>query len=327
MKVWYDACTGKHMRYGVALARHLRRSGHEVILTTREHPDTLGLAKKLCENPTIVGRYNPASLSTRLEESANRMLQFSKLFKDNVPDVAVGSQSVELCRIAFGLGIPIILTADTAYAEAANRLTIPLSNVLVTSKGIPANIFRKYGSRKIVQFDGVDEVAWIRGFKPEAECEFAKPLIVVRQKETKASYANLEGDVTERLAGELTALGNVLFLSRYERKERQGLIRPKEYVDSAELVSHADLVVGVGGTVAREAALQGIPTLVVSEFGRIHVNEYLSRKGFPLFIVHASQVMKRAKRCLGRKWDLKEKLASLENPLDILEKIIREKSW
>ena len=327
MKVWYDACTGKHMRYGVALARRLRKSGHEVILTTREHLDTLGLAKKLGENPIVVGKYNPASLSTRLEESTNRMLQFSKLFKDNAPDVAVGSQSVELCRIAFGLHIPIILTADTAYADAANRLTIPLSNVLVTSKGIPESVFRKYGPRKIVQFDGVDEVAWVRGFESQEECEFAKPLIVVRQKETRASYSSLEGDVTEKLAGELTALGNVLFLSRYEIEERQGLIRPKGYIDSVELVSHADLVVGVGGTIAREAALQGIPTLVVSEFGRIHVNEYLSRKGFPLFIVHASQLMKRARNCLGRKWNVKEKLASLENPLDILERIIREKSW
>ena len=45
MRVWYDACTGKHMRYGSALAKRLRSRGYEVVLTTREHPDTVGVAK------------------------------------------------------------------------------------------------------------------------------------------------------------------------------------------------------------------------------------------------------------------------------------------
>ena len=47
MRIWYDACTGKHIRYGTAIAKRLRTLGHEVILTTREHPDTLSLAKIL----------------------------------------------------------------------------------------------------------------------------------------------------------------------------------------------------------------------------------------------------------------------------------------
>ena len=113
MKIWYDACTGKHMRYGAAIAKRLRQSGHEVILTTREHPDTLALAHILGEKPTVVGKYQPSTLSSRLEESSKRIIQFSKMFKDEPPDIAIAHQSVELCRTAFGLGIPIILTADT----------------------------------------------------------------------------------------------------------------------------------------------------------------------------------------------------------------------
>ena len=62
MKIWYDACTGKHMRYGAAIAKRLRKSGHEVIFTTREHPDTLALARILGENPIVVGKYSPQSL-------------------------------------------------------------------------------------------------------------------------------------------------------------------------------------------------------------------------------------------------------------------------
>ena len=106
MRIWYDACTGKHMRYGAAIAKRLRKSGHEVIFTTREHPDTLALAHILGETPIVVGKYSPATLFSRLEESAARIIKFSKLFRDNPPEIAIAHQSVELCRTAFGLLLP-----------------------------------------------------------------------------------------------------------------------------------------------------------------------------------------------------------------------------
>jgi len=324
MKIWYDACTGKHVRYGTAIAKQLRKFGHEVVFTIREHPDTLALAKILGETPVIVGRYSPASLFTRLEESANRMLHFTKLFKNNAPDIAISHQSVDLCRVAFGLNIPIILTADTPYAEAVNKLTIPLADTLVVSKAIPQHVFKRYGTKKINQFNGVDEVAWMQNFKPSQKYEFAKPLIIVRQMEAKASYALGRVDVTEKLAQKLKTLGNVLFISRYNAQERKGLLSTKSFVDTAELVASADLVVGMGGTIVREAALQGIPSIVL-ELGRTYVNEYLAQRGFPLFMVKASRVLATARKHLGEKWDVKDKLSKLENPVDVIQTIIEEK--
>jgi hypothetical protein len=124
------------------------------------------------------------------------------------------------------------------------------------------------------------------------------------------------------LAKRLASLGNVLFLPRYKRKPMKNLIIPKEFVDSASLVSKADLVISAGGTIAREAALQGIPTIVISPFGKLYVNEYLSKKGFPIFTVPADKALSYAKRLLGKIWDVKDKLEKLENPIDIIERII-----
>jgi hypothetical protein len=327
MKIWYDACTGKHIRYGVAIAKRLRRLGHEVILTTRKHPDTLELAKILNEKFISIGEYEPATLFTRLEESARRILKLSKMLENNTPDVAISHQSVDLCRVAFGLNIPIILTADTPHATAVNKLTIPLANTLVISEAIPKRFFKNYGTPKIFQFKGVDEVAWIKHFQPSKDFEIKKPLIVVRQMETKASYALGKPDITEKIAQKLTSLGNVLFLPRYTKSEKRGLMTTKEFVDSATLVANADLVVSIGGTIAREAALQGVPSIAISEFGQTHVNKYLSEKGFPLFIINTSKVLTTAKKHLGKKWDVKEKLAKLENPVDTIEKVITEKHF
>jgi predicted glycosyltransferase len=325
MKIWYDACTGKHVRYGVAIAKRLRSLGHEVILTTRKHPDTLPLAEFLKEKFIVVGRYDPKSLLTRLKEGTRRQLLFCKIFEKNTPDIAISHGSVDQCRVAFGLGKPIICTLDTPYAEAVNRLTLPLSDYIIASKAIPKKVLQAYNVKgEIIRFDGVDEVAWIKGFKPLVRYDFGRPLIVMREVEERASYAKKKfPSVT--LAKKLTRVGKVVFLSRYRQRAIKGLIVPDSFVDSASLVAQADLFVGVGGTITREAVLQGIPAITVDIFREQYVNYYLATKGFPIFKVKMSEVLGLARKLVGKQWDVKDILDKLENPVDVIERVLRER--
>jgi len=325
MRIWYDACTGKHVRYGHAIAQHLRKLGHHMVLTTREHPDTINVMKILGERFEIIGKYDPTSLVSRFRASIERELRFYEMFKDDKPHVAISHGSVELCRTAFGLGVQIICTGDTTYTKA-NWLIVPLADTLIISKAIPKRLYQRYGARNIVQFDGVDEVAWVHPLKREEGEKYEHPLIVVRQSEFKASY--MKGtDVTVDIAKKLTSLGNVVFLPRYKKEKIEGLTVPERFVDSLSLVKEADLVIGVGGTIAREAALQGTPSIVVPILGWAHVNDYVSRKGFPLFKVEPPDILKYAKKHLGRHVDTSEMLAELENPVDVIETLIEEKAY
>lgn len=325
MKIWYDACTGKHVRYGHAIAKRLRKLGHHMILTTREHLDTLNVMKTLGEQFRIIGKYDPTSLASRFRASMERELRFYEMFKDDKPDVAISHGSVELCRTAYGLGIPNICTGDTTYTKA-NRLIVPLADILIISKAIPKRLYQRYGAKNIVQFEGVDEVAWICPLKQEETEKYGHPLILVRQSEFKASY--MKGmDVMVDIAKKLTQLGNVLFLPRYKKQRIEGVMVPEGFVDSLSLVREADLAVGVGGTIAREAALQGTPSIVVPILGWAHVNDYVARKGFPLFKVELPDILNYAKKHLGRHIDTNEMLAELENPVDVIETLMEEKAY
>ncbi|MEM2342393.1 MAG: DUF354 domain-containing protein [Candidatus Bathyarchaeia archaeon] len=324
MRIWYDAGTGKHIRYGVAIGKRMRSLGHEFILTTRKHPDTLPLARFLGEDPIIVGRYAPESRLSRLRESLRRQIAFCRLFGDNPPDLAIMHVSVECARVAFGLRVPLISTFDTVHAEAQNRLTLPLVDVVIASRAIPEHVIYSYGARKVIQFDGVDEVAWMRDFKPPAAFDFKRPFIVVRQSEVKAAYAEGIVDVTEKIAEKLTLLGEVIYLTRYERRPRKRLIIPRRFIDSASLAAQADLVVSVGGTISREAALAGTPSIVINIFGKIHVNKYLADKGFPIFTVKPEDVTEYAKKYLGKRFDVKDPLRSLEDPVSVIERLVEK---
>jgi len=319
MRVWYDACTGKQVRYAVAVARKMRAAGHECIFTTREHPDTVPLAKVLGEEPIVVGKYAPTSLSSRLEESAERIIQFSRMFKDKKPDVAIAHQSVELCRTAFGLGIPIITTADTPYAYAVNRLTIPFAHTVIVSEALPKRFTNSNCANNVVVFKGVDEVAWIAGFKPK-RITMKRPLIVMRQIENRAVYAKEKQDNVKSLAEKLGELGNVRVIERYNQ-DGTAFLGKTNFDDSADLVANADLVVSYGGTITREAALQGVASIGISDMAKTYVNSYLAKKGFPLYATTEDKVLELANRFLGKRFDVGDKLASLENPVDIIVKV------
>ncbi len=322
MKIWYDALTGKHMRYGIAVAEELRRIGNEVTVTTRRHPDSLGLADLLNESVVPVGKYDPKSLFTRLLQGTRRQLVFCRMLKKDMPDLAVSHGSVDQCRVAFGLGIPIVTTLDTPYAEAVHRLTLPLSDFIVTSKSIPNKIIRAYCvGGEIVNFNGVDECAWIQDFIPTVEYDFGRPLIVVRQFEAKATYARQETDLTS-LARKLSGWGKVVFLARYSRRKIKGLVVPKGFVDSASLLGRADLFVGAGGTMTREAAMQGTPAIIVETGLEQHVNNYLIQKKFPIFKAKMAEIPELSERLVGTKFEVKKTLAQLENPVRAIADIV-----
>lgn len=321
MRVWYDACTGKHTRYGSAIGKEIRKRGHTYIFTTREHPDTLPLMKVLGEKPLVIGKYNPGTLASRLKESAERIIEFSKLFEKNKPDVAIAHQSVELCRTAFGLGIPIILTADTPHALEVNRLTIPFAHTVVVSEALPKSFTKTYCAQRIMPFKGVDEVAWIQGFKPTRMPTLKKPLIVLRQIENKAAYAKGQADNAKTLAEKLGELGNVHLLERYNGGA-EAHMQKAAFEDSASLVANADLVVSYGGTISREAALQGVPSIAIGDMADTYVNTYLAKKDFPLFITTEDKVLGLAKKYLGKHFDVTAKLADLENPVKVIADLV-----
>ena len=69
-----------------------------------------------------------------------------------------------------------------------------------------------------------------------------------------------------------------------------------DFEDSANLIANAELVVSYGGTISREAALQGVPSIAISNMAKTYVNTYVVKKGFPLFISSELRVLGLAKK-------------------------------
>jgi predicted glycosyltransferase len=193
---------------------------------------------------------------------------------------------------------------------------------VVVPDALPKKFAKQYCAKNTETFNGVDEVAWIKDFKPLKISNFKKPLIVVRQVESKAAYAGGKKDITQEVFKKLAKLGSIHYVERYN-SQGETFGSKSGFVDSASLVANADLVITYGGTVSREAALQGVPSIAISDMARTYVNTYLSKNGFPLFLTTERKLLTYAEKYIGKKFDVRDKLMQLENPVDVIESVVK----
>jgi uncharacterized protein VirK/YbjX len=55
---------------------------------------------------------------------------------------------------------------------------------------------------------------------------------------------------------------------------------------------------------------------------KTYVNKYLAQKGFPLFKTSEQGMLSLARKYLSKRFDVESKLAALENPVDVIEKVV-----
>ncbi|MCX8150046.1 MAG: DUF354 domain-containing protein [Candidatus Bathyarchaeota archaeon] len=333
--IWLDTVTPK-----ISIAIHsllplLHAKGYSTLVTAKKQTQTTDLLDTLKVPYYKIGEYGETP-KEKLVTEQKRTLEFVELFDQvGTPKVLWTHGDVSAIRTAFGLKIPIVYANDTVFAYHVAKLAAPLVDWLVTPRCFGKS-WTKFGVSKsrIVQYDGLEEVAWMNAnFEKPAfleELKNKKPTILFRDAEYQASYCGEVKIDAQKLVQELTKLGTVVYLPRYEQEKQKlkGLNNiwvPPKPVLTAQLLPYIDLMVGSGGTACRETALAGIPTINF-HFWDVQAR-YLYKKGFPLQIIrNQNRIVKTSKTILQnpKKYhiDTKSALAKLESPLSYWTKCI-----
>jgi len=333
--VWLDTVTPKISIAIHSLLPTLHKKGYSTLVTAKKQTQTTDLLDALKVPYYKIGDYGETP-KEKLVAEQKRTLEFVELFdKVGTPKVLWTHGDVSAIRTAFGLKIPIVYANDTVFAYHVAKLAAPLVDWLVTPKCFGKS-WTKFGISKnrIVQYDGLEEVAWLdTKFEKPAfleELKNKKPTILFRDAEYQASYCGEVKVDAQKLLQELTKLGKVVYLPRYE-EEKQRLVdlnniwTPPRPVLTAQLLPYIDLMVGSGGTACRETALAGIPTINF-HFWDVQAR-YLYTKGFPLQIIrNVNRIVKTARNILQNpekhRLDTKTMIAKLESPLPCWNKHI-----
>lgn len=334
--IWLDTVTPKISIAINSLLPVLHKKGYSTLVTAKRQTQTIDMLKALKVPYEEIGDYGE-NLREKLIVEQKRTLEFVELFdKVGYPKVLWTHGDVSAIRTAFGLGIPIVYANDTVFAYAVARLACPLVDWLVTPVSFGKS-WSKFGISKsrIIHYDGLEEVAWLKDTTFEQpkfleELKTKKPVILFRDAEYQAVYCKDVKVDSQKLLEDLTKLGTVVALPRYEKeKERfKGLdniwLSPQPVL-TAQLIPYIDLVVGSGGTACRETALMGIPTINF-HFWDVQAR-YLHKKGFPIQIIkNNAKIIKSAQKILENparyKMDTKTALSKIESPIPTWTKYI-----
>jgi predicted glycosyltransferase len=352
MTFWLDIMTPKQVWLFESIAKSLESKGHKTLVTTRVHDVVVDLLKSKGIAYHLAGKYGGETLEGKLRASTERITKLTDYISpiSRQIDFSVHFSSPEAARVAFGLGIRSICLNDTPHSTAVCKLTFPFSDQVVTPACIDPEKLIALGASKesINQYDGVDEVAWIPGLKPDPSVldglnlSRSRPIVVIRPEEAKAAYLRDFKDINAmKFQAAPLVLGildrfpdaQIVVLPRYEDqraailKQFRGKVTvPRQVINGPSLLALSTLSISGGGTMSWESALMGVPS--ISHFPiEMDVERYLTAKGFPIY--YSPKIDKVTDHALAvladpdkYRVDTKDLTRDMESPIDAINRII-----
>jgi len=324
MKVWIDLSNAPHAQLFKSLIKDLRKE-HEVLVTARKY----GFLEDLCElynlQARIIGAHAGRCLPEKLEASTTRVKELTALVKKEKPDVLVCKYSIEGMRVAYGLGIKSIFLLDNEHGFAMNNLCAPLATNIVIPEVLKETFQEQFGNRDMTTFKGIFETAHLRGFNPDKSVldklgANGHNILTVRTGPLEAHYFNNNG----------SSLGNFVKDLDYEvfaftrncvdttALEKANVHLLKNGIDTLSLEYYSDVFLGEGGTMNRESAVLGTPTISCYPDELLAVDKLLIDKGLMQHSLDKEEIkgmISRADKAKSREKATKV-LKEFENPLE-----------
>jgi predicted glycosyltransferase len=291
--VWVDFANSPHVALFEPIVERLRAEQATLVLTARDHAQTLGLARKSFGDVLVVGGESPSGRTRKAASIAGRAGALYRIARATRPDVALSHGSYAQVLAARAAGVPAVTMMDYEF-QPANHVSFRIAQRVVVPKIFPEAALRRFGAtdRRVVRYDGFKEELYLGRFRPddavlsELGLDPSQVIAVMRLAPEGALYHGFGNERFERLLDEAAARDDiqVVVLPRMRAQAarfvaRPGVIVPDQPVDGRSLLAHADLMIGAGGTMNREAALLGTPTYTVFAGRLAAVDAELMRRG------------------------------------------------
>ncbi len=297
MKIWIDLTNSPHVNFFAAMIEELQRE-HEVLLTCRPLSNTIDLLETKGFEYHVVGKHYGANKVKKGFGFPLRVFQLCRFLRKSQIDVAISHSSFYSPVVARLLGIRSIYLNDNEHA-AGNKISFLFANTIMVPEylGIEKVVAQWGNKEKIIQYPGVKEgvYLWKQRHVVENPGSQNEGLdIYVRPEPWTAQYYTGKRNFMDDFLIDLKEKFRVVLLPRddeqkrhYASKEFAGLIIPENTVSLSALAEKCDLFIGAGGTMTREAAVLGIPTISVYQDELLAVDKYLIDQRY---MIHKKQL-------------------------------------
>src|SRR5215211_2413625 len=308
MKVWIDLANSPHPLLFAPIGRRLRERGHSVVVTVRDNAQTLELAERHFPRFDLIGSASPAGGAAKVQSLVQRVRALHAWGRKQGPELAVSHNSYAQIAAARMLRVPTVTAMDFEN-QPANHLAFRLADRVLLPEPFPDRAARRQGATKskVWRYPGLKEALYVGDFEPDSavlsrlgiERSLQTALVVARTPPSRAVYHRRENHLFAGCLHELARRDRVscVVLARYPEQvsqlapfQRENFTVSKEAVDGRSLIHQADLMLGAGGTMTREAALMGVPTFSLFNGRMPAVDRWLEERGMLRRLASAAEL-------------------------------------
>jgi uncharacterized protein len=311
--VWIDLSNSPHPLLFAPVAQRLEAIGDEVLVTARDNAQTAELARARWPGVDVIGGPSPASRLKKAGALARRVRELRRWARRRRPDLALSHNSYSQILAGRLTRTPVVTAMDFEH-QPANHLAFRLAQAVLVPDHFPAEATRRQGARnaKLHRYPGLKEEVYLGDFEPDADVlsglglnRGEEKLVVVRTPPSRAIYHRFDNPLFMEVLKVIDAQPGVraVVLARHPEQRRaigelalRNCLVPERALDSRSLVYAADLFIGAGGTMTREAALMGVPTMSVYAGDPPAVDRALESRGRLVRLVQPDQVASVRKR-------------------------------
>lgn len=289
MRIWFDLSNSPHINLFARMIRELEAEGHEVVITCRPLANTIDLLDLHGFRYEVVGVHYGGNFAMKLLGFPIRVWQLWRYLRGRRIDVAISQSSFHSPLTAWLLGVRSIYMNDNEHAMG-NIPSFVFARKIMVPEFLAAEKLRGQWAdpRKVVNYPGVKEGIYLweldarlrsaGGVRPRK----ARPTAYIRPEPWTAQYYKGSRNFLDDLILGIKDKVDVIVLPRgkdqglHYRGERFAGVRVVDTaLDIADIAPDCDLFVGAGGTMTREMAVLGIPTISVYQDELLDVDRYL----------------------------------------------------
>lgn len=358
-KIWFDVEEPKTAVMFKSLFEMFQNEGATLLITARDYDSTFHILDDFKFSYHKIGKHGGEKLDDKLQTYIERLSQLLPYVKKFSPQYFVTFSSVEGTRIAYGLKIPSIGFNDEPRNEPVCKLIFPFLDNIITPQCIPIEWYINLGAdpKKIISYNGIDEIAWLSHFSPNPkvlekfDVEKGK-YIIMRSEPTFASY------FIDKLGPEETMISQIFpsvfkefpnhkyfLLVRTDKQEKflknkltafsdnENVVITRYLSNLVDLCFYGALIISGGGTIVRESSLLNVPSIEYFPGETAPQEHFLINNGFPLeHIRDINMIVKRSIELLQKSplsnrfnFSFKERIKQFENPVSICFNFVKNK--
>jgi predicted glycosyltransferase len=288
MKIWFDISNSPQVHLFKDMLDELRQQGHEILVTSRPLANTIELLDSEKIPHTVVGKHYGKKISSKVFGYPIRVYRLWQFLRDKQIDLSVSQSSFHAPVVAKLLGIKSIYTNDNEHAVGNVPAFLFATTILLPQNFKIANqLLSRLVSKKVIHYPGVKEgiYLWRKSFTREIsnlDKRNTSINVYIRPEPSTAQYYKGGENFLDEFILQSKQQYKITVLPRnkeqrehYASSQFNGVSMPKTILSFDEIVKDCSVFIGAGGSMTREMALVGIPTLSVYQDKLLSVDNSL----------------------------------------------------